>query len=855
MTFPKKKATLLSVIALIWLLAGCENSATQAPSPSVTPAATNQKAISLASASTLEITDASIREHLDGTTTKSQARSAYGQPSYIGKGVYWIGNDLVDVEVWRYDQAPHGYTYSWDDSQGYLDLRGLLSGKVNGQLLLYWDEQGKLLDATYHYHDSDGNLQTLLTAAQLEYPSSSTDNRIAREQGFRIGDTVQVHAEIDATRLPQGADNTVVYRAVPGHNYQLTALTEHFAQLVDIREGEGWYDAWVPVWMLTAEASSLSQQAPEQWSVAADGTPIYWQPADDAVARRMDAGERLLVVGSSGNWRAVIVEEKDLKAEPRVLWIKDEGTYIHEGQVNDLFDSTQASYLSARTVAYYFVREGAPQAELEKLLGLPQAVERSGNVKSTGEPMETLERWRYESETAELLIDWSPQGKVVDYTFSPREEGQPFTKEQSLRWRTTSDLAYNFFIGRTDRALLISGEDGGFSGMHYDSNLFALDPATGRKLWQRDLGFHTDRFILSSDRRYMAVHMPPENNAEQERLGRLDVLDTSNGSNKWTLKHNLPDDTFDVSYGMAGKVVAMIYTTGDFYSPNTYRSFIEAYALRDGRKLWSRELNHPGRFIPSLIAGGKLIIEYGMDSGVPVGNEIAAYEPKNGKEVWRMEGMAAPLSEWADHFYYEARALDDRMDQLWVKSPLAWTLVDTNTGDPLSTLPRRDDIGYEIVNDRYAIRLSTKDGAPLGYNSDVTSEWLDLGSSKTLWTMDGTLERAIVVGDAVYAWSEGTLRRLRLSDGHQYWLSKPTSRVWLQWFDGQLLAASDAGVLVFDPHNGEALYRIAGTRHGGYDAMEHWRTRAQLTVLDGTLYIGSDNGFFSVADRLVKSRE
>ena len=834
------------------LLSGCEGAAIEPTNEVVSAAAVETERIAT-TGSVANITTAAIKERLDKSATKDDVRAAFGEPSYRAQSVYWVGDELVDTDIWRYDQAPQGYSYEWEDNQGAIDLNGLLGGKVDAQLLLYWSEEGKLLDAIYYYRDSDGKLQTLLPALRLSQPSSSADNRIAREQGLRIGNSVQVQAGFDATRMPEGADNAVAFRAVPERTYRLAALTEHFAQLIEVREGEGWYDGWVPVWTLTDEAASIKEQAPERWRVDKAGVSVYWQPADDAEARPLDPGERLLVVGASGDWRAVIVEEAEQAALPRIVWVKDEGDALaSEGKLQGLFDSSEAAYPLVRAVVYHHVREGVAKEKLANLLGQPQAVERSGNVRSTGEPMETLKRWRYESDSAELLIDWSPEDTVASFRLSPREEGQPYTAEQPLLWQADSDLAYNFFIGRTDRALLISGEDGGFSGMHYDSNVYALDPDTGRKLWQRDLGYENDRYMFSPDRRVMAVHIPTDAADEGQRHERLEVLETSSGKSLWTLDRELAGNTIDVSYEMAGDTIAMLYTRGEFDDPSTHRSFIETYALRDGRKGWTRELEQVGSLVTTLVATDQLLIQYGGLTGVSISREVVAYDPSTGEESWRKEGQAAPLSEWAENFKFEARALDNRPNRLWMMDVAEWIWVDTSTGQTLARLTRGPHKGYEIVDDRYAVQLTTKDGSELAYGGEVTSAWIDLVSGQTKWTAPGRLDKAIVVDDAVYVRADGKLQRLRLSDGQLQWESELSYGGWLQWFDGRLLAADVSGVVAIDPQSGEALYRMAGTASGSYDTIAHWQTRAQLTALDGKLYIGSDNGLVSVADRLTE---
>ncbi|GBF77897.1 hypothetical protein PA598K_06478 [Paenibacillus sp. 598K] len=834
------------------LLSGCEGAAVEPTNEVVSATAIEAERVATTN-SVASITTATIAELLDKSTTKEDVRAAFGQPSYIGKSVYWVGDDLVHTEIWRYDQAPQGYSYEWGDNQGAIDLDGLISRKLNAQLLLYWSEEGKLLDAIYYYRDSNGKLQTLLPALRLSQSSSSTDNRIAREEGLRIGSSVRVQNGFDTTRLPEGADNAVAFRAVPGRTYRLAALTEHFAQLIEVREGEGWYDGWVPVWTLTDEAAPIKEQAAERWRADKAGASIYWQPTDDAEARSLEPGERLLVVGASGDWRAVIVEEAAQAALPRIVWVKDEGdALVSESKLQGLFDSAEAAYPLVRAVVYHYVREGVAKAKLAHLLGKPQAVERSGNVRSTGEPMETLTRWRYESDSAELLIDWSSEDKVASFRLSPREEGQPYTAEQPLLWQADSDLAYNFFIGRTDRALLISGEDGGFSGMHYDSNVYALDPETGRKLWQRDLGYENDRYMFSPDRRVMAVHIPTGAADEGQRHERLEVLDTSSGKSLWTLDRELADDTIDVSYQLAGDTIAMLYTTGEFDHPSTHRSFIEAYALRDGGKRWTRELEQVGSLVPTLVATDQLLIQYSGLTGVSIGREVVAYDPSTGEESWRKEGQAAQLLGWVENFNFEARALDNKPNRLWMMDAAEWTWIDMSTGQSLARLSRGPDKGYEIVDDRYAVQLTTKDGSELAYGGEVTSAWIELASGQTKWTAPGRLDSAIVVDDAVYARVDGKLQRLRLSDGQRQWESKLNYGGRLQWFDGHLLSAVPSGIVVIDPQSGEALYRMAGTGSGAYDAIAHWQMRAQLTALDGKLYIGSDNGLFSVADRLAK---
>src|SRR5690606_6120043 len=98
---------------------------------------------------------------------------------------------------------------------------------------------------------------------------------------------------------------------------------------------------------------------------------------------------------------------------------------------------------------------------------------------------------------------WTEDGRLYEFELQSADQvGQPAlpnSRKLQTSWRINSDLPLNSLIGMAEDRLLIAGHDGGFSGMHEASSVYAAERKTGKKLWQVDLDYSFIGYMLSGN--------------------------------------------------------------------------------------------------------------------------------------------------------------------------------------------------------------------------------------------------------------------------------------------------------------------------------------------------------------------
>jgi len=636
-----------------------------------------------------------------------------------------------------------------------------------------------------------------------------------------------------------------------GDDYFLNSKDGDFSE-IRTAAGEG---GWIPTWYLNEEAAHIRNLEPQQLSISLD-TDTLWYPNGRETAASLKAGAPVYAYQEYEDWYGIIASSKeDAPYSPFMLWIPKSNAEI-SGPATSLFGKgmdNEATMRVLATAVSSMVVPGISQARVRELFGEPTYTEQSSNKGETGEKPVTLPVWRYETRTTHLIMEWN-EADVLESAYYRDAAGLLILDQwfgsigseaylvpsivPEWEWRYQSDLPYNFLIDSVGDALIIAGEDGGFSGMHMKSSLYALHKGTGKKIWQYDFGPNGSTFGISGDKNHVAILTEKQGMNRNIRYYLLEAINTKTGQQIW--QHKV-EDVFILGVVVSGNVAVILYS--DILNNAVTDSYsMKAWDIRTGRSLWTNKL--PGYKDISMQGNEELIILQAYKDGYdPEGGTIIALDPTTGEEQWKLEkrhtSMYNLLEDPNGYTAGSGKIWTSTTDRLW--------LTDGRTGADVEQYPVLQKGWYEIVNDQYLLSIHTDRADD---DRKFTSSFIDRRTGERLFTEGGYASFGTIAGDKLY---------YRL-DNHAYSFDLKTKKKTGFEYEGSYI---DAGpiivhgnilvsaypmrgtVYVLDPDTMEPLGRLLDTKLGIYDIIPSPFMQGYLTDINGSLYIGSANGWFS----------
>lgn len=628
---------------------------------------------------------------------------------------------------------------------------------------------------------------------------------------------------------------------------------------------------WIPRWYTSDAAESIVDVSPSYVAVKPDtklslapGSGLKWAPPEQ--------GMKFVALAEWKDWTAVMVSPQGWHGDDRVyrpvlLWMNTQAiaskSAIPTGVLSG--DSAVPDEL-ARNLTEFLLEKGDSAANVQKLLGAPHVKERSANLAEPGEPMRLGITWRYERPQAQLAVAFSPEGRLAawkwilpadgkleinrtagsDYrfTYDFRTMPIPATIHAKPAWRNQGTLNYAYLIGATDRVLLVNGDDGGFSGMHYASSVYAVDRGTGQKLWQADAGFGMFGVSLDASRNTAAVFTDYDP-AKKKYEARIREFRLQDGRVLW--EKQLPKE----------RQIRMFAAQGVILLQQTLASkpASEVLSVLDrttGKQRWNRTLKSNQQILETDAEDPYILL--------PDGAKLTALDPLDGKERWSVTG-AGPAKEdpqWNPYAAYgNIRQPLQHDSSRWLLAGSEWMLLNGDDGQVLARFPWHPQERFETTNDSRYILVQRSEKADDFDPSKIEETVLyDVVQKRSLWTLPGKAVNGTVDGNRLYAVLNGRPAAVDLEKGTLLWQMPVTSlesaspytmdemaKTRFAVLSRYLLIGYGSDLLVLRKEDGG----VAGRLHDlQFDFAEAHYRRGIEGLLNmspgGDIYIGSSNG-------------
>ncbi|AGA58872.1 hypothetical protein Theco_2783 [Thermobacillus composti KWC4] len=404
-------------------------------------------------------------------------------------------------------------------------------------------------------------------------------------------------------------------------------------------------------------------------------------------------------------------------------------------------------------------------------------------------------------------------------------------------WRYQGKLAFHYLLGATDEELLLRGDDGGFSGLHQDSTIYALDRGTGELLWSIDAGSGWADAEVDPERSDAAVltHYDPDAGQHEERIRRLRLRD---GAVLW--EQVLPKGHGSLRLA-AGAVIYAVPPENAADGDGKLR----VYHADTGRLMWEREyaesfrvLNRPG------------------DPYVLVQHErtLTAYRPADGKRVWELEAGNPPGPDLQP---FENVFTDARTDRFSSGSRIRWAAFGSSIAK-IDMVQGLVEAVYPVNPGEYVTAFDGRwlliERSPDDEAGRFETVLYDSSAGREQWKLPGRGSGAVVEGSRVYLLLDGIPAAFDLDSGRMVWKTAYIGPLKSGWrAPVSPLVAGDAllmpygeDLLVLDVSDGRVLRRLRDVRIDYPDGREE-DTKSGLINRDasGDIYLGSSNGCFS----------
>ncbi len=439
----------------------------------------------------------------------------------------------------------------------------------------------------------------------------------------------------------------------------------------------------------------------------------------------------------------------------------------------------------ARNLTEMLLKEGDDASKVQQLLGTPDVRERSANLAETHEPMRLGTTWRYELPQARFTVTFSPEGKLAAWKWMLPANGRlelnrtagsdyrftydfltmpiPSTMDVKPTWRNQGNLNYAYLIGGTGDVLLVNGDDGGFSGMHYASSIYAVDRDTGEKLWQADAGFGMFGASLDASRGTAAVYTEYDPGREKYE-GRIREFRLRDGKVVW--EKSLPKERQIRMHAVKGAI--LLQQTAS----NGASEVLSVLDRATGKQRWNRTLT-----------GKRQVLETGAEYPYILlqdGSKLKALDPLSGKEKWSVQGAGAVQQDPQGNPYFGYGNLRQPLRHdasRWFLIGSEWMLLNTENGKVLGKYPWKPQERFEATSDsRYLLVQRSEGTGDFDHSKVKETVFYDAVLRRSLWTLPGKAANGMIDGNRLYVVLDGRPAAVDREKGTLLWQMPVTSR-------------------------------------------------------------------------------
>ncbi|SEL72978.1 PQQ-like domain-containing protein [Paenibacillus sp. cl141a] len=668
------------------------------------------------------------------------------------------------------------------------------------------------------------------------------------------------------------------YYGAKGESLRLHSVKGEMALIKSDSRG----DLWLPTWYVSKEAAKVNDISPLSLQLRSSGS-IYLAPGSAVKWPVSQTGTSLIAVAQWKDWYGVMVAPSKWKEDyriyrPAMMWVQGKDTTAKKVMPEALLGgNSEVATDVVRNLTEFLFKKGTPSSYVKKLLGEPQARETSRNQESSSnQPMILGETWRYEQRDAHYTVTFSPSGKLSssewvipsagsfersynpgdDYEFTYRLDVLPLRKTITAEpdWRNQGNLNFTFLMEANEDVLLVKGDDGGFSGMHDNSSLYAIDRGTGKKLWQEDAGFGWYTAITDRERKHVTMYSA-YNPEVKDYVARVRHIRLSDGNVLWEVK---PKNDFGLTMTAAADAIIL----DEALNMNETKSVLSVLDQDTGKLRWKKTLSGEHRLLNAGTDDPYVLIEQN--------GQLTAYDPVTGKAAWHVKvGKRVMDDPFRDPYFtggyrYAPTAPAD-MTTRWMLLGKEWVLLNTETGVREDTYPALEMERFEVLNERYLLVQRALGGEYFSGAAAYESVLYDRLEDKELWTIKGKATRGVIEGARIYLALNGIPAAVDIESGSILWKMETTSKAGDDLshlvgssygiLDSYLLISLGSDLVVLHKEDGRSLGRLHNVITGNVDLREAYAKNGALNVTDQEVLVGTVNGAFIRYDaRALKER-
>lgn len=659
----------------------------------------------------------------------------------------------------------------------------------------------------------------------------------------------------------------VSYYGAKGESLRLSSVKGDMAFFKTDSRG----DLWLPTWYFSKEAANVKEISPLSLQLRSSGN-IYLAPGSALKWPTSQTGTSLIAIAQWKDWYGVMIRPSNWKEDyqiyrPAMLWAQGKDVTARKSMPEQLLGgNSQVSTDVVRNLTEILFKKGTPSSYVRTLLGEPQVREISRNQEPrSGKPMIFGETWRYELHDSNYSVTFSPSGKLTasewalpafgpfERSYSPGDDYEftyLFTVTPSLKtieaepyWRNQGNLNFTFLLGANEDVLLLKGDDGGFSGMHDNSSLYAIDRRTGKKLWQEDAGFGAYTAAMDQDRKHVTM-FSAYNPAIKDYVARVRHIRLSDGQVLWEVK---PKNEF----GLTMKAAANTIMIDEPLNLKETKSELSVLDQETGKLRWKKTLSGEHRLLNQGSDDPYVLLEQN--------GRLYAYDPDTGKAVWNNKVGNKFMDDPTRDPYFTGGYRYDPLFPVdittrWMLLGKEWVLLNTKTGAREAAYPAREMERFEVINERYLLVQRALNGQYFSGATAYESLLYDGIEDKVVWTVKGKAARAVIEGERVYLTLNGIPAAVAIEDGTVLWRMENTAAASddLSHLVGSsygilgryLLLSLGSDLVVLDKENGKSLGRLHNVITGNVDLREQDARNGVLNVTDHEVLIGTVNGAF-----------
>jgi hypothetical protein len=300
------------------------------------------------------------------------------------------------------------------------------------------------------------------------------------------------------------------------------------------------------------------------------------------------------------------------------------------------------------------------------------------------------------------------------------------------------------------------------------------------------------------------------------------------------------------SFAVSKNVISAVQTKRISTTEEKFTYDLIGWSMETGKQLWDIELTQTSDLVRDVGNQDVLLVQAGEDMSTVILNELQAYDPLTAKLLWKKpERKAASDQEVTDSVRYA-----EHSKAFWTRTVDELVLIDAKTGKDRLRLPLVGYSRYDIIDGNYVFLQQSSDNNM--YSENVKSSLVDVKSGKQLFTLEGRAEFGKIDGNLLYYRLNGKAMSFDLIKEEQRWTSssvpsKETDGASVVQYGSKLIGVFPGlgHMYVLDEWTGEAVNRLSDVRVGYYDFTPNQLLSGYLSVIDGQLYVGSSNGYFS----------